>query len=311
MAEAGAALTMAGGLRVLVTGAGGFIGANLLAAAPPDWDLLGLSRAAGDGVSSGLVRPPAVDEPLAPELARGFDVIVHLAGNSNHGLADLEPWADLTATGVLAASILGRIPTRRVVLLSSAAVYAGLSGQVDPGRRVQPPMAYALSKLYVEGFVGGLVANGRAQSALIVRLYNAFGPGERPGRLIPRVVDAALAGKPFTLTGDPSSLSDPVHVDDVVTCLVAAARSGVDGTFDLCGGDPVPLADQVQRIASVLALPELRLAVVPRAGETPIHFHSDPGPLSAALGIPRPEEFPSAVRRYAAAAGWLATQGRP
>jgi UDP-glucose 4-epimerase len=292
---------------VLVTGVGGFIGSNLVARAPNDWDLVRLSRSTDGGPSPGLVRTPAVDEALAPELARGFDVIVHLAGNANHGLADKEPWADLTATGVLAASILGRIPTRRIVLLSSAAVYAGLTGPVDPGRCVRPPMAYALSKLYVEGLAASLVAGGRAQSAFIVRLYNAFGPGERPGRLIPRVVEAARTGNSFTLTGDPSSLSDPVHVDDVVTCLVAAVHSSVQGTFDLCGGDPMPLGDQVARIASVLGLPELALTVEPRKGETPIHFHSDPGHLSAALGIPRPEGFASGLRRYAAASGWIAT----
>ena len=307
MAYHGAALIMGARLRVLVTGVGGFIGGNLIARAPPDWDVVGLSRSTDGGTSPGLMRMPTVDEALAPELAHGFDAIVHLAGNANHGLADREPWADLTATGVLAASILGRIPTRRVVLLSSAAVYAGLSGPVDPGRCVRPPMAYALSKLYVEGLVASLVAGGRAQSAFIVRLYNAFGPGERPGRLIPRVVEAARAGTPFTLTGDPSSLSDPVHVDDVVTCLVAAVHSSVQGTFDLCGGDPVPLGDQVARIAGVLGLREPSLTIEPRNGEIPIHFHSDPGPLSAALGIPRPEEFASGLRRYAAASGWINT----
>ena len=305
MAYQGAALTMGARLRVLVTGAGGFIGSNLVARAPGDWDLVGLSRSAEGGVSPVLMRTPAVDEALAPELARGFDTIVHLAGNANHGLADQEPWADLTATGVLAASILGRIPAQRLVLLSSAAVYAGLDGPVDPGRCARPPMAYALSKLYVEGLVASLVASGRARSAFIVRLYNAFGPGERSSRLIPQVVEAAKTGNPFTLTGDPSSLSDPVHVDDVVRCLVAAVDSSVQGTFDLCGGDPVPLGDQVVRIADVLGLPELSLTIEPRKGETPIHFHSDPGPLSAALGIPRPEEFASGLRRYAAASGWI------
>jgi hypothetical protein len=67
----------------------------------------------------------------------------------------------------------------------------------------------------------------------------------------------------------------------------------------------VPLGDQVARITRVLGLPEPPLTVAPREGETPIQFHGDPGPLSAALGIPRAEEFASGLRRYAATLGWI------
>lgn len=291
--------------RVLITGAGGFIGRNLLAAAPAGWDLVAMSRSSVERAGVRAIATPPLDADLPAEMAEGYDVIVHLAGNSNHPLADREPWTDLKATGLLAASLLGRIPARRIVLLSSAAVYAGLTGHVDPDTCVRPPMAYALAKLYVEGFVASLAARGRIDSAVTIRLYNAFGPGERPGRLIPRVVDAARTGKSFMLTGDPRSLSDPVHVDDVVACLVAAVESNADGTFDLCGGDPVPLESQVRRIADALDLPVPEMVIAPRDGETAIRFHSDPGAICGALGVPWPEPLTSAVRRYGAAEGWL------
>lgn len=291
--------------RVLVTGAGGFIGRNLLSAAPDDWDVVAMTRNPAGLASRATVATPELDADLPPALAAGFDVIVHLAGNANHGLADREPWSDLAATGVLAASLLGRIPARRVVLLSSAAVYAGISGPVTPGACPRPAMAYALSKLYVEGLVASLQAAGRLESSLVLRLYNAFGPGERPGRLIPRVVAAATSRTPFTLTGDPTSLSDPVHVDDVVAFLVAAATTDATGTFDVCGGDPVALERQVTRIIEALGLPQTDVIVEPRHGETPIRFYSDPAPVCEALGIDRPEPFPAAVRRYGVAAGWV------
>jgi nucleoside-diphosphate-sugar epimerase len=287
-------------LKVAITGATGFIGANLLAKVPPTWRVVALVRGgrAPAGVTAAAF--PEAGEPLDASLAAPFDVVIHLAGNSNHGLAEREPWLDLDATARSAAVVFGRVSTRRVVLLSSAAVYAGHAGLVSPASSVRPPMAYALSKLYVEGLVAAHVASGNVESATTIRLYNAFGPGERPTRLIPRV--AASTGS-FTLTGDPSSLSDPVHVDDVVRALVAAAESG---TFDLSGGDPVPLEQQIGRITDALGRPPLRLELEPREGETPIRFYSDPTPICEALGIPRPEPFEAAVRRYGVDAGWIA-----
>lgn len=292
--------------RVLVMGGTGFIGRRLVDALPPQWETVVVTRREVElPPHVRTASMPAGDRPLPTELERPFDVILHLAGNSNHALAETEPWNDLAATASPAAVVFGRVAARRIVVLSSAAVYAGLSGRVDPSVPLRPRMAYAASKQYVEALLDAAVASGRVGSGVVLRLYNAFGPGERATRLIPRVVEAASRGSTFTLTGSPDSLSDPVHVDRVVEVLVAAATSTVDGTFDLCGGDPVPLREQVGRIAEALALPPLHVEVIPRPGEFPIRFFSDPGPLSAAFGLPRPEPFADAVRRYRDEAGLL------
>jgi UDP-glucose 4-epimerase len=293
-------------IRVLVTGGTGFIGRALLTNIPTHWTAVATTRR--DVALPAGIEPvplPTGDEPLPQRLAEGFDVLIHLAGNSNHGLAETEPWTDLEATGRVGALVVGRVPARRIVHLSSAAVYAGLVGPVSPVSCVRPAMAYALSKLYVEGLVQSRVASGSAESATVLRLYNAFGPGERPTRLVPRVAEAISSGAEFVLSGDADSLSDPVHVDDVVRALVAAAESSVSGTFDLCGGDPVPLRRQLDRIALAIGRPLRGVRVEPREGEVPIAFFSDVGPTCAALGIPPPESFEDAVRRYAVSAGWL------
>lgn len=294
-------------LRVLVTGAGGFIGRHVVAGRPPGWDVVALSRQAiepGPGLQ--VVRSPGPDDELPAELARPFDAVIHLAGNADHGLAVRAPWADLAATGVASAAILGRLEARRLVVLSSAAVYAGRIGQVDPAEVADPAMAYALSKRYVEGFARALVATGRVESALVLRLYNAFGAGERPTRLIPRVARSVRAGEPFVLSGAADSLADPIHVDDVVRCLAAGVTAGGDGILDLCGGHPRPLRDAVGDIAGALGYPAPEIVERPDPDQVPIRFWSDMGPTIAALRTGAPEPFAEAVRRYGQAEGWLA-----
>ena len=106
-----------------------------------------------------------------------------------------------------------------------------------------------------------------------------------------------------------TSLSDPVHVADVARALVGAVALAAPAgrpiaTYDLAGGDPHPLPDQVERIADALGArpPEVRLE--PDPDQTPIEFWSDPGALVADLGLGAIAPLAEGVRAYAAAAGW-------
>jgi nucleoside-diphosphate-sugar epimerase len=285
-------------MRVLVTGAGGFIGRHVIAACPRDWAVTALSRQdLPDPPGGSAVRMADPLGPLPEALAGPFDAVIHLAGNADHGLAVREPWADLAATGGVAGALLGRVRAGRIVLLSSAAVYAGRTGRVDPSMPVDPPMAYALSKLYVEGLVRSLVADGSATSALI-----------------PRVVAALRAGTAFTLSGAVTSLSDPVHVADVARALVGAVTAAGTGagpvaTYDLAGGDPHPLPEQVERIAAALGARPPSIRLEPDPDQTPIEFWSDPAALVADLALGRLTPLAEGVRAYADAAGWSVAPG--
>lgn len=288
---------------VLVTGAGGFIGSALLAS-DHGWHIDAVSRHSIDRESVRWLPTDAVRHG-AVDTSSPYDAVVHLAGNANHRLAHESPWLDAQATAVLSAELLGRVSAAHLVVLSSAAVYAGHTGQVGPLTLVDPRMAYALSKLYVEGLARALVADGRFGGVTVLRLYNAFGPGERPSRLIPRVAEAVRANAAFRLTGATSSLADPLHVEDVARALVAAANRQPGGTLDVCGGDAKPLLEQVRVIGRVLGRPDLTVAEIPDPDEVPIGFWSDPSPTWRALDLDPPCAFADAVWRYARSAGWI------
>ena len=307
--------------KIVITGGAGFIGSHVVRRFVKnyqDYTIVNLDKLTYAGNLANLkdiehlpnyrfVKGDITDAAFINQLfeTEQPDAVIHLAGNADHGLATREPWRDVQATAVLGARLLSSVRARRIVMLSSAAVYAGLAGAVGPELSVQPVMPYALSKLYMEGFVRSRVADGAADGAVVIRLYNAFGPGERPTRLVPAVVAAMRSGTDFRLTGAPDSLSDPVHVDDVVAALIAAVLATVSGTWDLCGGDPHPLPDQVVRIADALDDVPPIVDLAPDTSQTPIMFHSDPHPLADALRIPLPRSFKEGVQAYAREAGWL------
>jgi nucleoside-diphosphate-sugar epimerase len=291
-------------VKVLVTGAGGFIGRSLAARAPRTWEFHGLTRQDDLKIPGRLHLIAGGELPQSVRRER-FDAVLHLAGNSNHGLAESEPWTDLCATGEFGARVIHQLRTRRLIILSSAAVYAGLVGFVDPETEVQPPMAYALSKLYVEGLARAHADRGVIETLLSIRLYNAFGPGERSTRFVPRLAAAIDAGVPFVLTGSPDSLSDPVHVSDVVDLMIAATTSEITGTFDYCGGRPLRLEDRIVEAAMALGKPNPQLEIRPNPAETPIRFYSDPRPITSRLGLPLPSAFSQVLPDYVQ---WLRAQ---
>ena len=55
-----------------------------------------------------------------------------------------------------------------------------------------------------------------------LRLFNIYGTGDRPPRLIPSCIEAAIGGAPVKLTAG-TQKRDFVHVDDVVRAVLGAA----------------------------------------------------------------------------------------
>lgn len=72
------------------------------------------------------------------------------------------------------------------------------------------------------------------------RLFNVVGPGEHPERIVPRVTRALLAGRRIGLTAG-HQVRDYIDVRDVATALVELAVQNRTGTFNVCRGEPVKL----------------------------------------------------------------------
>jgi nucleoside-diphosphate-sugar epimerase len=258
--------------RVLVTGASGFIGRRTLAplreagaevhaltrhAPPPDALPAGVTWHRADLMDRAAVQAllTAVRPTDLLHLAWYVDPALYLTSLENM------PWVGATLD---LFDAFGRHGGTRVVA-------AGTSAEYDPSRgpcveRATPLAAatlYAACKRAVHEALAGWTRQ-TGTSAAWARVFFLHGPEEAPGRLVPQLVRAGLAGKPFALRY-PDQTRDYMHVADTGAALAALLLSPVLGPVNIASGAGVTLAGLAREVGECLGAP---VALGPR----------DPGP---------------------------------
>lgn len=225
---------------VLITGAAGYIAANLSprleaaagmilrldrpgAAFPPSSGRAAVRDIAGD------IR----DCDLWDELVREVDVIFHFAAQTSVYAAEQDPAADLQINFLPVTSILeacrrhGRTP---VFLYAGTVTQVGVTTTVPVNEDVPdcPITVYDLHKLLAEQYLQYYTRQGIVRAA-VLRLANVYGPGPKSGSADRGVLNAmirrALNGETLTVYGEGNYLRDYVYIDDVVRAFTAAAAN--------------------------------------------------------------------------------------
>jgi nucleoside-diphosphate-sugar epimerase len=230
--------------RVLVTGAGGYVGVPLCRALlERGYSVVALDRFffGRDKVATLLERPDfelLVDDIrfVDPGCVRNVDAIIDLAGLSNDAAADLDP--DLTKQinnqGAIRLARAGKAAgVKRYIYSSSASVYgAGVKQELTEEDACFPQTEYARSKQAVENELRQLNADGFE----IVMLRNAtiFGlaPRMRFDLAINVMTFRAWKDKAIYVMGGGEQWRPFVHVADVVRAMIMcleAPREKVDG----------------------------------------------------------------------------------
>jgi len=220
--------------RVGVTGAAGFVGRALVARFRADgWDVVGIDRAAAAGVVAADIRNPGAWQELLGTCA----VVVHTAAVVSQTASRDDAWAvNVVGTRRVLDAVA---PATRVVHFSSAAVYSPVRPPaVDESYPVRPTgRVYGDTKIAAEQVVLAAHAAGEAD-VVVLRPGDVYGAGSRPWTEIP--VAALRAGR-LVLPAHGRGLVDPVHIDDLVDCVVAAVECAAPAArvYNAAGGAPV------------------------------------------------------------------------
>lgn len=264
--------------RVVVTGAGGQLGRQLVAAFGDVADaVIGLDRGALDIDDRVAINGLATHEP---------DVVVNAAAWTDVDGCARDPeramQINAVAAGRLAeaAARLGAVS----VQVSTNEVFDGASDRpYREGDTPHPINPYATSKLAGER----AVAEANAEH-LVVRTAWIFGPGATnfPSRIVAAALTARVRGEPLRVVVD--ELGNPTWAPDLAAAIVKALTAGLRGILHLAGE---PATSRFDWAAQVLtSLPRIELAPIgqaeyPRASTVPSRAVLDMGRARSA-GLP-------------------------
>lgn len=241
--------------RILVTGASGLVGTHLLPLLAADHPVYAISRTGAEVAGAHTISLDLGQNWNADDLPQDVDTIIHLA--QSNLFRDFPENVDevLSVNTVSTIRLLDfarRQGVKTFVLASSGGIYgngattfsedAPIVAKGDLGFYIGTRLcAEILSEPYAA-----------FMNISTLRFFFVYGPGQRDGMLIPRLIRSVQSGTPINLQGPDGLLINPVHVSDATIAIAAAMELDSSQKINIAGPDVMSLRAIAETIGEVV-----------------------------------------------------------
>lgn len=218
--------------KILLTGAGGFIGGNLLSyikeTTPSSLkDIICLSSRAQKGVETIIYKED--NHGFTFDLPSGIDAVIHLGAWTPKTGSRSQNWPQSNSNILFLDRLLRQLHSevKRFVFASTLDVYGNIGLSIDENTPINPVSLYGWSKLYGEKMLESWSKEHGATLQLL-RLGHIYGPGEEQyGKMIPIFIKRILKNEPLVIFSSGQEKRSFLHVRDCVRCIWEAYKKDV------------------------------------------------------------------------------------
>jgi len=307
-------------MKILVTGAAGFIGANFVyyeLEKYPDDEIVGLDALTYAGNLETLddalkdprfrfVKGDITDRSLVDELFKEekFDIVINFAAES-HVDRSIEDPGVFIRTNIFGTQVLmeaaRKYETKRFHQVSTDEVYGDLPLDrpdllFTEDTHIKTSSPYSASKAAADLLVQAYTRTYELP-ATISRCSNNYGPYQFPEKLIPLMIANCLADKPLPVYGEGLNVRDWLYVDDHNKAIDLVARSDRIGqVYNVGGRNEMKNIDIVKLILDYLGKPESLITYVTDRKGHDMRYAIDPTKITNDLGWTPETKFSDGIK---------------